>query len=845
MVSNIVRLRKIIEHRLLSLIVICALLTSCGPNGSQTQAIATPSVQPQTLNCKTTHTGFCWPTGEQVVENNWLADSCSWSGNDNYFTGEYHIGADIVSKDGKDGGSVYAIADGEVFYISSGEKSGWPGLKVGKDNKGVLVKHKLADGTEFLALYGHIITSVKVGDVLTAGQPFAKIGPYDISKPHLHFGIRPNTTVPLSNWGKMDCPKTAPITDKNGFEDPIEWITSKSPFGITSQIPVATFTPSVLGVTAPPISSELPPLNRNDYYSVLQWIKYAMANNDISVFEELVKGDLGQWIFRVGKTENVVTRMVFLNDLATRLPSKPYCDRYSYSGEDWMAIWTGRWSPSWEVKEICDPNCVKLDPPAYNDSLNFTLQKGTDGWEIVEANIWSFDETMKAYYDVTMKAHYMVKNFLSCDEVPISSTAVSTPSSFELPPLNRNDYYSVLQWIKYAFANNDMSVFKELVTGDLGYVSYIEGDDPVTRSAFLDDLSTRLPSGPHCDSFTIYKDSSGSRLDVWSTGWSPKWVMDQLCHAGCDQLNPPATTDVIAFSLLNEGSGWHIDAVPFGERPSWWADTYHYQIIDCDIVQFSPALVSVPSTSNIPTLNQAEYFSVLQWIKYAALNNDISVFDKLIVGDSIQLIDGNGKTVTINKSDFLGELSKRLLNRPNSEYFMFDSSNKESGRLIIRISNWSPSWDVNGSTIVYLILEMKNNQWVLTSIIFSDSPPSWAEGLEQINYDTISLSAGNTTEVACKEARPTRLKIGDFAFISFYPPLVQRVRSGPGTTNSILTTIPTGTAVKILDGPQCADNWVWWKIRVLSSKLEGWTSEGDKDAYWLIPCESRNNCGTR
>jgi hypothetical protein len=130
-------------------------------------------------------------------------------------------------------------------------------------------------------------------------------------------------------------------------------------------------------------------------------------------------------------------------------------------------------------------------------------------------------------------------------------------------------------------------------------------------------------------------------------------------------------------------------------------------------------------------------------------------------------------------------------------------------------------------------------------IIYGDYLPSWAQGLERISYDTISISAGITTEAACVEARPTRLKVGDFAFVSFYPALRQRIRSSYGTENSILELIPVGTAVKILDGPECADNWVWWKVRVLNSGLEGWTSEGDKDAYWLIPCESRDGCGTQ
>lgn len=423
---------------------------------------------------------------------------------------------------------------------------------------------------------------------------------------------------------------------------------------------------------------------------------------------------------------------------------------------------------------------------------------------------------------------------------PATPTATPTPTqiSYELPPLNRQDYYSVLQWVKYALETNDVDVFIKLVAENLAYVLYPEGGEDVTKDEFLRDLSKRLPSGPRCDSYTI----SGNTLDIQVSRWSPAWIIDEMCYGGCGPINPPITSNVIAFSFRKENNGWRLNKIALGERPDWWASTYNTPIVSCDTVQISSSTSFVAQNlDGLLPLNAAEYFSVLQWIKYASLNNDISVFEELIVGNSIELIDGDGKATTISEVDFLEELSKRLLNKPNCNFFMFE----ESGRLVIRISNWSPGWGVGGDTIVYLILEQKNNQWVLTSIIYGDHPPSWAQGLERINYDTISLSAGITTDAACKEARPTRLKIDDFAFVSFYPPLVQRVRSSYGVTSPIIDRIPLGTAVKILDGPECADNMVWWKIRVLNSGSIGWTSEGDSDAYYLIPCESRENCGTQ
>ena len=41
--------------------------------------------------------------------------------------------------------------------------------------------------------------------------------------------------------------------------------------------------------------------------------------------------------------------------------------------------------------------------------------------------------------------------------------------------------------------------------------------------------------------------------------------------------------------------------------------------------------------------------------------------------------------------------------------------------------------------------------------------------------------------------------------------------------------------MEILDGPQCVDNWTWWKVREPSTGLTGWTVEGDGSQYWLVP----------
>jgi hypothetical protein len=90
---------------------------------------------------------------------------------------------------------------------------------------------------------------------------------------------------------------------------------------------------------------------------------------------------------------------------------------------------------------------------------------------------------------------------------------------------------------------------------------------------------------------------------------------------------------------------------------------------------------------------------------------------------------------------------------------------------------------------------------------------------------------------ACSQAPLSRLHVGMQAYVSYVPPLSNRVRSDAGTSERILGYIGPGEEITILDGPACANGWIWWKIRSSESGLTGWTAEGDQSDYWLVPME--------
>jgi len=103
---------------------------------------------------------------------------------------------------------------------------------------------------------------------------------------------------------------------------------------------------------------------------------------------------------------------------------------------------------------------------------------------------------------------------------------------------------------------------------------------------------------------------------------------------------------------------------------------------------------------------------------------------------------------------------------------------------------------------------------------------------------TLSLTTTPTakpTWTPCPGIYFSRLYVGDKAYVSFDPPLANRVRSQPSTSGVYLGSLQPGERAEIIGGPVCSNQWIWWEVRSLASGLTGWTAEGDNKAYWLVP----------
>ncbi len=90
------------------------------------------------------------------------------------------------------------------------------------------------------------------------------------------------------------------------------------------------------------------------------------------------------------------------------------------------------------------------------------------------------------------------------------------------------------------------------------------------------------------------------------------------------------------------------------------------------------------------------------------------------------------------------------------------------------------------------------------------------------------------TGVVCPNSYPTRLQQGDRAYVLPEPPLANTVRNAPRRNGTRIGRIPVREMMTILDGPQCADGWIWWYVDA-ESGVTGWVAEGDWENYWLQP----------
>lgn len=100
-------------------------------------------------------------------------------------------------------------------------------------------------------------------------------------------------------------------------------------------------------------------------------------------------------------------------------------------------------------------------------------------------------------------------------------------------------------------------------------------------------------------------------------------------------------------------------------------------------------------------------------------------------------------------------------------------------------------------------------------------------GLGMIGVQVIPI----TPTAACLPAPTSRLILRERARVSLSDPRPLNLRSGIGTVSDVITQIPAGTVFYVLEGPECSQNYAWYRVEY--NNRTGWIAEGDSTAYFV------------
>ena len=85
----------------------------------------------------------------------------------------------------------------------------------------------------------------------------------------------------------------------------------------------------------------------------------------------------------------------------------------------------------------------------------------------------------------------------------------------------------------------------------------------------------------------------------------------------------------------------------------------------------------------------------------------------------------------------------------------------------------------------------------------------------------------------CESAPPTYLILHVRGQVTNEDPQPLNIRSEPGLKGRIVAVLHSLDVFFVIDGPRCADDYTWFKVR--SRAVEGWIAEGEPGLYYVEP----------
>lgn len=181
------------------------------------------------------------------------------------------------------------------------------------------------------------------------------------------------------------------------------------------------------------------------------------------------------------------------------------------------------------------------------------------------------------------------------------------PVGFCVDPLETGDPMFPVQRMAYMLNAKDASMLYNVIPqSHISTTLYVTNnfstrskEDPLQYWKTIE-TAIEAPGAPpaRCDGYGY----AGEYLQVWTSGWSPEWVQENICQDGpCKPLIPPWKSSTVGFFFRyveepasSTPPGWYLQEVWLGDSDGWQADPYNLQLTPCD------QQVAIPRETRVP-----------------------------------------------------------------------------------------------------------------------------------------------------------------------------------------------------------------------------------------------------
>ena len=198
--------------------------------------------------------------------------------------------------------------------------------------------------------------------------------------------------------------------------------------------------------------------------------------------------------------------------------------------------------------------------------------------------------------------------------------------------------------------------------------------------------------------------------------------------------------------------------------------------------------------------------------------------------ENVEANQGPPASLQLPSSTVVGETASETPNTSQNVAatpFMVETTSSDGSTTILETTpSMTPIIAIGPFAETAIALEQTATPSITATILPS---PSLAPTITPPNFTPATFTP---IPITCAGAPTTRLSLNRQAEVVSRQTV--RMRETPSLAGNLILNISRGEVVTTVDGPVCADEFIWWQIQLQDGTL-GWIAEGSSTQYFVEP----------